>query len=254
MPRAVLSTPILKRFLILATFVAVSIYLEPACVLAQRPGGHVAGPGHVSPPARVPIPHVALPPVSRSPAFPARPISGLGTPDFGFRTGPIFFPHRRAFFLREAFFGFGAELWLQSYWLTDCGSLWTWEFGCYNLPAYPNSYGTYLVPQPYPAPVYVYGEERHDQVQLFMKDGTIYNVTDYWFVGDQLHFTMLQELPDGGFRNVERVISVDQLDLTTTIDVNTRRGFRLVKRDEPWRKYLQDHPDSNPPSLTLPGN
>lgn len=254
MSRGTLPTLILKSFLVLATFVAALTGLGPPSAFAQHPGGRVVAPGHASLPVHVPVPRVVVPPVSRFPVFPARPISGLEAPDFGFRTGPIFFPRRGAFFFRGTFVGFGAELWLESYWLTNCGSLWTWEFGCYNLPAYPNSYGTYLIPQPYQVPVYVYGEERHDEVQLFMKDGTIYNVTDYWFVGDELHFTMLQELSDGGVRNVERVISVDELDLTTTIDVNTKRGFRLVKRDEPWRKFLQDHPDATPPSLTLPGN
>jgi len=39
--------------------------------------------------------------------------------------------------------------------------------------------------------MYAYGEERPDVPQLFLKDGTILNVTDYWLVDDQLHFTMI---------------------------------------------------------------
>jgi hypothetical protein len=34
-----------------------------------------------------------------------------------------------------------------------------------------------------------------------------------------------------------------------TIDVNTRRGFRVVMRDSPLEQYLRDHPDPMPPLL-----
>jgi len=51
----------------------------------------------------------------------------------------------------------------------------------------------YLSPT-YETPVYVYGEERPDLPQLILKDGTILNVTDYWLVDDQLHFTMIEEM------------------------------------------------------------
>jgi len=53
----------------------------------------------------------------------------------------------------------------------------------------PRSY----ISQVYETPVYVYGEERQDLPQPFLKDGTILNVTDYWLVDDQLHFTMIEE-------------------------------------------------------------
>jgi hypothetical protein len=48
------------------------------------------------------------------------------------------------------------------------------------------------------------------------------------------------------------VIPFDELDLQRTIDVNTRRGFRMVLRDEPWQQYLKDHPDLTPPDLRPP--
>jgi hypothetical protein len=34
--------------------------------------------------------------------------------------------------------------------------------------------------------------------------------------------------------------------------VNTRRGFRVVMRNEPLEQYLRDHPDLTPPLLERP--
>jgi hypothetical protein len=89
--------------------------------------------------------------------------------------------------------------------------------------------------------VYVYGEERPDLPQLFLKDGTVLNVTDYWLVDDQLHFAMIEE-EEYGTKPAEHVIPFDALDLQMTIDANTRRGFRFVLRNEPLEQYLRDHP------------
>lgn len=239
----------LRSILILGTSAAAFGALDASSATAQRPAARVVAPPHAPVAGRVAAPRFTPPPVFHAPAFAPRPITPRSEPNFGFRSEPFFFPHRRRFFFTAQFLGFGAQFWLQPYWLTNCGAVLTWESGCYGLPAYPGSYGTYLVPQTYEVPVYIYGSERHDEVQLLMKDGTIYNVTDYWFVNGQIHFTLLQELRDGGYKNVERVVSEDELDLPATVDVNTRRGFRMVKRDEPWRKYLQGHPDDTPPAL-----
>jgi hypothetical protein len=86
-------------------------------------------------------------------------------------------------------------------------------------------------------------------VQLFLKDGMVYTVSDYWFVGDEIHFTMLDE---SGTKSVEQVIDFDDLDARRTIDVNTRRGFRVVMRNEPMEQYLRDYPDLTPPLLQPP--
>jgi hypothetical protein len=61
---------------------------------------------------------------------------------------------------------------------------------------------------------------------LYLKDGTVYDVTDYWLEDGKIHF----RTPEG---SVEQVLGVDELDLQTTVDVNTRRGFRFVLRNEP---------------------
>lgn len=94
-----------------------------------------------------------------------------------------------------------------------------------------------------------YGEERPDVPQLFLKNGTILNVTDYWLVDDQLHFTMIEE---AGTKPAEHVIPFEALDLQTTVDANTQRGFRFMLRNEPFEQYLRDHPEGTPPVLTSP--
>jgi hypothetical protein len=76
----------------------------------------------------------------------------------------------------------------------------------------------------YETPVYVYGEERPDLPQLFLKDGTILNVTDYWLVDNQLHFTMIEET---GRKPAEHVIPFDALDLQTTVDRKHAERFPL---------------------------
>jgi hypothetical protein len=57
---------------------------------------------------------------------------------------------------------------------------------------------------------------------------------------------------DDPTKPAEHVVPLDELDLQKTIDVNTRRGFRMVFRDEPWQQYLKDHPDLTPPDLAAP--
>jgi hypothetical protein len=94
-------------------------------------------------------------------------------------------------------------------------------------------------------PIYYYGEENSQYVRLFLKDGTIYNVTDYWLVNGELHFKLLV---DDGTKLVEQAIDFGQLDLQKTIDVNTARGFRFVLRNEPLEQYLKDHPSTESPS------
>jgi hypothetical protein len=46
--------------------------------------------------------------------------------------------------------------------------------------------------------------------QLYLKGGTVYNVTDYWLENGQIHFTTGEE---SGTKPVEHVIGFDELDL-----------------------------------------
>jgi hypothetical protein len=133
----------------------------------------------------------------------------------------------------------------NSCWSATCDLFWSWTLDYATVSPGPANY----VLQASETPVYVYGEERLDLPQLFLKDGTILNVTDYWLVDNQLHFTMIEEY-DG--KATEHVIPFDALDLQTTVDVNTRRGFRFMLRNEPFEQYLRDHPEGPPPVIAPP--
>lgn len=199
----------------------------------QPIGGHVGAPHAAVPPA----PHVTIP----------RPPMGFGprvgfAPRMDFGPRPIFPRHR--VFLRAPFFRLRQNF-FPGWWL-NCGYLWAWDVGCgeWRLPEFISQ--NYVTPLIYESPVYVYYGGDHEFVQLFLKDRTVYSVTDYWFVNDQVHFTALEE---DGAKSVEQVIGLDELDLQKTISVNARRGFRVVRRDGPMEQYLRDHPDANPPLL-----
>lgn len=43
-------------------------------------------------------------------------------------------------------------------------------------------------------PIYVYGDEILRFVRLYLKDRTVYNVTDYWLVDGQLHFKTIERM------------------------------------------------------------
>jgi hypothetical protein len=94
-----------------------------------------------------------------------------------------------------------------------------------------------------PTPFFVYGGGGSGLAQLYLNDGTVYNVTDYWLVDGQLHFTTVDA---GGNSAVEHTIEFSQLDLQQTVNVNVQRGFRFVLRNEPFEQYLRDHPDGVP--------
>ena len=247
--------PLAKKIWIAASCALACVWMQSPVALAQHGtpvgGGHTGG-GHPAAGGRanggpVSAPHV-IPP--RAPILPAEhaPISHppvVFGPRAGFGQRPIFIRHR--VFLRPPFFR-GI---LYPAWFLNCGPAWVWGFGCgdWRLPEYDTEYYIPPPPQIYEYPQYMYYGGPRDFVLLFLKDGTAYSVTDYWFVKDEVHFTLLEE---GGTKSVEQVIGLDELDLQKTIDVNTRRGFRIVRRDEPMEQYLRDHPDANPPLVEPP--
>ncbi|HKV47589.1 MAG TPA: hypothetical protein VJN69_05815 [Candidatus Acidoferrales bacterium] len=141
-------------------------------------------------------------------------------------------------------------------WWQGCGPFSVWYLGCnttpfygyglgyglgYGFGSYPSGSNNYE-PRPYdvPAyqPLYLYSGPQRELVELYLKDGTVYDVTDYWVVNNELHFTMTE-----GDKSVEHTIPFDNLDLQKTIDVNTQRGFHFTLRNEPIEQYLQDHPE-----------
>jgi hypothetical protein len=209
---------------------------------AQRAAGRVGGGVRMSAP-RVSTPPIAPAAVPRSRVLAGRAGAGF-RPIFPFGGGAPFF-FGRPFLRFRVGFAFNAD-----WWPGFC-PFWGWGFGCTDWPNYGLAYESapqYATPQIYEYPVYFYGREEQEMVELFLKDGTVIRVTDYWFVDGQVHFTVGEE----GEQPAEQVIDLDELDLQRTIDVNTRHGFRFVMRNEPWEQYLRDHPNETPPPITPP--
>jgi hypothetical protein len=269
MPPLVLR-PVLKKFLIVLSC-AVPVFVATTLALAQHtsvPAGRGAVHTSAPPISRVPI---SSAPIVRAPIVQApmvhTPIihvpvvyTPITTPRIpmgasagaigvvGFR--PPWRPIRRfppAFIIYQSAFVPGGPFWGSNpCWWATCDLFWSWPLG-YTTVSSPGP--TNYVSQVNENTVYVYGEEREDFPELFLKDGTILNVTDYWVVDGQLHFTMIG---GNGMKPAEHVIPFDTLDLQTTIDANTQRGFRFMLRNEPYEQYLRDHPEGPPPIVTSP--
>jgi hypothetical protein len=249
MPLVVLRVSTLRKISTIAACVLACACFQTPIALAQRVG-HVGGGGHFAPTGRVApphigAPHVIAPPVSRAPGSRAM----FSHPRVGFPgRSPLIFRH--PFFIPAPFFRFGFRDRFDSSWWLNCGPIWGWEYGCgdFFLPEY--TFEHYLPPPlTYNTPVYIYGLDDHPLVQLFLTDGTVYSVNDYWFVNNELHFTMLDE---SATKPVEQVIPFEDLDVQRTINVNSRRGFRVVMRNEPLEQYARDYPDLAPPLLLPP--
>ncbi len=168
------------------------------------------------------MPHQNAPRVSQQPIFLHRPMVRVRP------ILPIFAPPRYRFW-GTPLYGFGLGLGFSPVWWRSCGPFWgwTWGYNCYSVP------------------MYITGGEGRELPQLYLKDGTVYNVTDYWLVSDQLHFTTLDV---SGTKWNEHTIDFSQLDLEKTKEVSKQRGFNFLLRDEPLQKYLQDHPEIGAPA------
>src|ERR1700730_15736487 len=169
------------------------------------------------------------------------PFSGLGAPLFGFGE-----------------FGLGWGLGFGFGWGPTCGPYWGWGFGCNALPYY--SYGYYnsgysappsngLQPEPampsqesgpfsyeYPPPDTSQNSISAEQfeIALYLKDGTVYAVSNYWLAGGKLVY----QTNYGG----ENSIDLDQIDMQKTVDVNASRGVEFTLRPKPLEN------DQNPPA------
>jgi len=86
------------------------------------------------------------------------------------------------------------------------------------------------------SPTYVYGSDSPIRLQLVFKDGTIYNVSDYWRVDDQLHFITVE---DGGTKSVPHTVPFADLDEQRTKKAAEAQGFRYVIRDKPIEEWLE---------------
>ena len=243
----------IPRTLVAIGCVLACAFLEPTVALAQRGAAHPVAGGRVVPP-RVLVPPVPRPaahsPISRPPVFTGPFPAGSRPHTFPFRPGPVNIFRQRLLF-SPWFFRFGPAWWFDyGRWPNYC-PYWSWGFDCCASPFSPYGYGfrNYVILPTYEYAAYVYVPEDRDLVWLYLKDGTAYTVADYWFVNGEVHFISVEER---GAKATEEVVALDELDFEKTIEVNTRRGFRVVMRDEPLDQYLRDHPDANPPLLQPP--
>ena len=76
-----------------------------------------------------------------------------------------------------------------------------------------------------------------NEVVLFLKDGTVYAITDYWIADNKLHYITNY----GG----ENSIPLDQLDMQRTVDVNAKRGINITLRPSPQCSKRQHRPTRN---------
>jgi len=203
------------------------------------------------------------PPVPIFPGRPGYPVAG--GPFFGKFGGPFF---------GRPFTGLGLG-WGFNGWGPTCGPYWSWGFGCNTLGLYDFGIGGYgpgeyyenynsepeenLEAQPeyqanepyiyeYP-PVPITGGGERELVELYLRDGSVYQVTDYWLVNDELHFTTLDAT---GRAQTENVVAFSELDLQKTVDVNTAHGFRFVLRNEPVQEYLEQQQKTGPATPAQP--
>lgn len=251
------SVPILKgvsmaRKLLL---VGVCIFVGGAmeCTAGQAPhrgvpmaggGGHPSGPRMI--PAAPPIGVIPRPQFVRGPHLP-----GAGVHGFAFGR-PVSVVGHRVFF-GAPLFRFRAGWRFRPTWLPTCvtslGWAWGWGLDCAGAQVHGYTFENYLTPPVYEVPEYFYGGGERDLIWLYLKSGKVQGATDYWFVDGKMHFTMIE---GDAASPVEHVAPSDELDVQKTTYVNTRRGFRMVYRDEPWAQYLKDHPDLTPPDLAAP--
>jgi hypothetical protein len=253
MARFVLRDSIPSKIWLIAAFALASVCIQPPVATAQHVGGsvHPITGARMAPPARLVVPPAPRTTVSQPRVVTSPRLTVLGA-RFGLRPGADNLFRRRLFF-RAPFFTFWPAFAFNSFWWQNCSPYWGWGYYCNGLPFYAYGYGygfeNYVTLQPYEGPAYLYTPGERERVWLYLKDGTVYSVSEYWFVNGQVHFIAVEE---GGAKSVEQTIPFGDLDVQKTVDVNTRRGFRVVMRDEPVEQYMHDHPDVTPALLEPP--
>ena len=81
---------------------------------------------------------------------------------------------------------------------------------------------------------------------LYLADGTVYAVTDYWLAEGKLHYSTTY--------GSENSIDLKQLDLQRTVDVNANRGVSFTLRPRPSSAPEPPTSDQNPPPDHAPTN
>jgi len=244
---------------ILVEFLMVSWFVVPS--LAQHRGFGAPAPAPAPPITHAPVYHPPIyqPQIYRSPGYapvyaPRPSSAGSVRPmnTLGFRPPPRPirpFPPVIVIYPFPVFSGpfWNVPFWPSTYcWWANCDQFWISSLLYSPVPSSAWNPASYALPAASEPPLYYLGEEGREIPQLFLKDGTMLNVTDYWVVDGQLHFMMMQE---EGTKPLEQVIPFDELDLQKTVDVNTNRGFHFMLRNEPFERYVRDHPDGPAPAI-----
>ena len=204
------------KVLFLFSCITALVVFQAPVALAQRGaphfggGGQLGSGGHFAGGARVTAPHVttpyiSVPPPRRAPTAPFRFLGGphptnLGASYLRFRGRPIRprpvlpivpFP----VFVGGPFVGYWPGYGFNSLWWPSCAVSWGWRFGCNTIlyaPYYGYGMGDFISPtaspniappEYAPPPSYLYGaEESRQRPELYLKDGTVYRVTDSWLI------------------------------------------------------------------------
>src|SRR6266702_546276 len=218
MARFALRSSIPRNVLPVVACALACAFLHATVASAQRGVPHAAPGGRTAPP------HVLVPPVppsaahttiSRPPVFTGQLPARVESHTFHFHQGPVSI-FRHPLFFGPRFFRFGPGWWFNyGRWPNYC-PYWSWGFDCYGLPfsAYEHVFQNYVILPTYEYPAYIYVPEDRDLVWLYLKDGTVYGVADYWFVNSQVHFIPFEER---GAKSTEKVVALDELDLQKTI-------------------------------------
>jgi hypothetical protein len=145
-------------------------------------------------------------------------------------------------------FGFGPgcnPFWAWP-WVCGCNSFGYWDGSGWLGPAFDsNLYSSEGPAEPEPQPEnYLWApppENSSDEIEaekpltvLYLKNGAVYAVTNYWIEDNKLHYLTSY----GG----EDTISMDEIDLQKTVDVNAKRGVEFILKPRPHQ-----NPDEQPP-------
>jgi len=79
-------------------------------------------------------------------------------------------------------------------------------------------------------------------VLLYMKDGSVYAVRDYWVSRGQLHYVLLN--------GTDRMSDIDRLDLQRTVDENARSGVQFTLKPGP--SSFGPAPNASPETAPAP--
>jgi hypothetical protein len=242
-----------------APVIEVPLARPPAMTLPRPPAAsrHFVSPPRVAEPVATPEPFAFL-----------RNRIGLPPRVFGGPRGrpgqPIF---GRPIFGGFGFFGFGGLGFGYPFWAfvgPNCNpfSAWPWVYGCNSFgywdgyegfgPAFDSSVYEQeneqeIEPQSQEPETFTWApppESSPEEIEaekpltvLFLKNGAVYAVTDYWIQDNKLYYVTSY----GG----ENTIDMDEIDLQKTVDVNANRGVEFILKPSP-EQNPQDPPQPFP--------